>query len=182
MLHQRVFVDLLFALEIWTRAAPGRGLAMAPLDVRLNERNVYNPDILWHAEDRAPRRWDNPPYPMPSLAIEVRSESTWRYDIGVKKPIYEQQGLRALWLVELFRTEPVRLGVAAPAAGRRRASASRAEPPIVVCWGRDNSRAESNGQYLSPLRATLGAAPAGAITGRGGHARARARRLLWIAR
>jgi Uma2 family endonuclease len=45
---------------------------------------------------------------MPNLAIEVRSESTWRYDVGVKKTRYEQQGLPELWLVDT-RAEVVRV-------------------------------------------------------------------------
>jgi hypothetical protein len=27
----------------------------------------------------------------------VRSPSTWRYDVGVKLPVYEQRGLRELF-------------------------------------------------------------------------------------
>jgi Uma2 family endonuclease len=98
--HQIVFGDLHFALQLWARADRGRGLVIAPLDVRLDDRNVYNPDILWYAEDRAPRRDDAPPYPMPDIAVEIRSPSTWRYDVGVKKTIYERQGLAELWLVD----------------------------------------------------------------------------------
>ena len=37
---------------------------------------------------------------MPDLAIEVRSPSTWRYDIGAKKGGYEAYGLPELWLVD----------------------------------------------------------------------------------
>jgi Uma2 family endonuclease len=37
---------------------------------------------------------------MPDLAIEVRSPSTWRYDIGAKKAGYERHGLRELWLAD----------------------------------------------------------------------------------
>ena len=40
------------------------------------------------------------PYPMPDLAVEVRSPSTWRYDIGAKRTGYERRGLRELWLVD----------------------------------------------------------------------------------
>ena len=90
----------MFALKAWTRAEPGRGLAIRPLDVRLDDRNVYNPDIMWYAEERAPGGSDRPPYPMPDVAVEVRSPSTWRYDVGVKKSVYEQQGLPELWLVD----------------------------------------------------------------------------------
>jgi Uma2 family endonuclease len=37
---------------------------------------------------------------VPDLAVEVRSESTWRYDIGVKKARYESAGVAELWLVD----------------------------------------------------------------------------------
>jgi Uma2 family endonuclease len=37
---------------------------------------------------------------MPALAVEVRSPSTWRYDIGAMKAAYERHGLPELWLVD----------------------------------------------------------------------------------
>ncbi|MGI8750209.1 MAG: Uma2 family endonuclease [Thermoleophilaceae bacterium] len=37
---------------------------------------------------------------MPDLAVEVRSPSTWRFDVGVKRTAYEQHGLPELWLVD----------------------------------------------------------------------------------
>ncbi|MCA1846431.1 MAG: Uma2 family endonuclease [Actinobacteria bacterium] len=33
-------------------------------------------------------------------AVEVRSPSTWRYDVGTKKRVYEATGLPELWLVD----------------------------------------------------------------------------------
>ena len=32
--------------------------------------------------------------------MEVRSPSTWRYDIDAKKATYERRGLQELWLVD----------------------------------------------------------------------------------
>ena len=32
--------------------------------------------------------------------MEARSPSTWRYDIGAKKAVYEGHGLHELWLVD----------------------------------------------------------------------------------
>ena len=46
---------------------------------------------------RAPDTW---PQPLPDIAVEIRSPSTWRYDIGPKKRRYEQHGLPELWLVD----------------------------------------------------------------------------------
>ncbi len=99
-LHQYVVQDLLFALVTWTRDAAGRGRITIPLDVRLDEHNVFGPDLMWYAEGRAPRRDGGRPSPIPNIAVEVRSPSTWRRDRTIKKPVYEQQGLPELWLVD----------------------------------------------------------------------------------
>ncbi len=104
-LHGEVVGNLLFALESWARAEPGRGRAAVPRDVRLDDLNVFAPDILWYAEGRVPPRDAPPPYPMPDLTVEVRSPTTWRYDIGPKKAGYERHGLPELWLVDTAAEE-----------------------------------------------------------------------------
>jgi Uma2 family endonuclease len=103
--HQRVLRDIWRLLDVWTLAAPRRGEVTFPIDVLIDEHNVFGPDLLWYAEGRSPARPDEPPYPMPDLAIEVRSPSTWRYDIGAKKSGYERRGLPELWLVDTSADE-----------------------------------------------------------------------------
>ena len=99
--HQIVCTRLLSELVAWTKAAaPDRGMAVLPLDIRLDDANVYNPDVLWYRADRVPARDSQPPSPLPDIAIEVRSPATWRYDVGVKKRVYEEVGLPELWLVD----------------------------------------------------------------------------------
>ena len=49
-LHQRIMVDLLVALTLWTRAGVGRGEVTAPIDVQLDEHNCFGPDVLWYRE------------------------------------------------------------------------------------------------------------------------------------
>lgn len=99
-LHQIVLMDLLTALNDWVRAEPGRGRLSLPLDVKIDDHNVYGPDLMWYRGDRAPARHDPRPYPVPGIAVEARSPSTWRYDIGAKKAGYERAGLPELWLVD----------------------------------------------------------------------------------
>jgi Uma2 family endonuclease len=103
--HQLVLADLFRALDAWARAAPGRGDVMWPLDALIDDRNVFAPDLMWYPEGRTPVRGDERPYPIPGLAVEVRSPSTWRYDIGAKKAAYERNGLAELWLVDTRASE-----------------------------------------------------------------------------
>ncbi len=105
ILHQGVVQEIDFALQTWTRAEAGRGRLRLPVDVRLEKYNVYAPDLLWYRDGRVPDRHDPPPYPLPDLAVEVRSPSTWRFDIGAKKSTYERHGLPELWLVDTAADE-----------------------------------------------------------------------------
>lgn len=100
LLHQMVLRAVFLAISDWCRAAPGRGREWLPLDVRIDDRNVFGPDMLWYAEGRGPRRDGGRPSPTPDLAVEVRSPSTWRYDIGAKLRLYEDHGLPELWLLD----------------------------------------------------------------------------------
>jgi Uma2 family endonuclease len=99
-LHQWVAGELIYVLMHWCRSGAGRGTVWHALGVQLDERNVFQPDVLWYSENAGPDVHSAPPAPVPQLAIEVRSPSTWRYDIGAKKAAYERQGLRELWLVD----------------------------------------------------------------------------------
>lgn len=98
--HQRAADTILVALTNWSRAAAGRGSAGSAIDVQVDERNVYAPDVWWYSAERLPAADAIAPYPMPDLAVEVRSPSTWRHDIGAKRAGYERHGLRELWLVD----------------------------------------------------------------------------------
>jgi Uma2 family endonuclease len=106
-LHQHAAHRLSFALTLWCTTAPGRGESTWPLGVVLDEHNYYEPDILWYREGRGPGRSDTTLQPLPDIAVEVRSPSTWRYDIGVKKARYEQHGLPELWLVDTAADEVI---------------------------------------------------------------------------
>jgi Uma2 family endonuclease len=99
-IHAVLQVRLGFALEGWVRTGEGRGLAMMPTDVRMDEYNVYGPDLLWFRQERIPADLRGYPEHVPDLCVEIRSPGTWRYDIGAKKRVYEAGGLPELWLVD----------------------------------------------------------------------------------
>jgi Uma2 family endonuclease len=97
--HQRAVGIIHAALFTWVRSADGGGLVSLPVDVVVDRYNVYAPDVLWIRDtDRVDL--DQYFHGVPDLAVEVRSPSSWHYDIGVKKRRYEQHGLPELWLVD----------------------------------------------------------------------------------
>jgi Uma2 family endonuclease len=97
--HQLVAGEIIYTLMSWARSGDARGTVSHNLGVQLDERNVYQPDVLWYPAGAEPDL-DASLSPLPHLAVEVRSPSTWRYDIGAKKAAYEREGLRELWLVD----------------------------------------------------------------------------------
>lgn len=98
--HQHVAGELYLQLRLWIAAAPGRGYCGIPQDVRINDRNVFAPDLWWCCEDRIPDIDESRMPWLPDLAIEVLSPSTRRYDLGVKRERYEETGLPELWVVD----------------------------------------------------------------------------------
>ena len=92
------------ALDTWIQAGEGRGMGGMPTDVRMDEHNVYGPDLLWFSQHNLPAAFpdglDAYPERVPDICVEIRSVSTWRYDVGAKKRVYESGGLPELWLVD----------------------------------------------------------------------------------
>ena len=99
-IHALLQMRLATALHSWVSAGAGRGLALLPTDVRVDDHNVYGPDLLWFSAERVPADLDAYPQWLPDICVEIRSASTWRYDIGAKKRVYEAAGLQELWLVD----------------------------------------------------------------------------------
>ena len=100
LIHAFLQMRLVFALQVWIEGGAGRGFVSLPTDVRMDEHNVYGPDVLWFSEAHIPADLDGYPERVPDLCVEIRSQGTWRYDVGAKKRVYEAGGLPELWLVD----------------------------------------------------------------------------------
>jgi Uma2 family endonuclease len=100
-LHHQLVLGKLFArLLAWAEAEPGRGLPGLSVDLRMGPADVYAPDLWWVREERRPAPEAKALDGLPDLVVEVRSPSTWRYDVGVKRFMYEAGGVAELWLVD----------------------------------------------------------------------------------
>lgn len=103
--HERVVLNLAFALKLWMRDGPGRGTVSLPIDTAAGPTSILGPDLQWWADGRDLPDPFTRPYPLGDLVVEVRSPSTWAYDVGRKRRLYEREGVRELWLVDpLSRT------------------------------------------------------------------------------
>ncbi len=100
LIHSVLQTRLAGELYAWTEAGERRGLASMPTNVRLDHYNVYGPDLLWFREERIPADLNAYPEHVPDLCVEIRSPSTWRYDVGAKRRGYEEGGVAELWLVD----------------------------------------------------------------------------------
>ncbi len=98
-LHSLVVQNLIVGFRRWIEAAPGRGFVNIEQGLRLTDRDVLIPDLLWWA-DASRVDLSKGIQPVPDLAVEVRSPATWLFDIGVKRRLYEEHDVGELWLVD----------------------------------------------------------------------------------
>lgn len=76
----------------------------APLDVRLSERTVVQPDVLVvRADDARGTRVTG----IPLLCVEVLSDSTRGHDLLLKRERYESAGVTSYWVVDPVTLEIV---------------------------------------------------------------------------
>jgi Uma2 family endonuclease len=98
--HQETAKRIIVALDLWTRAGSDRGRVGFGGNWTVAPGHVYKPDAWWVPHDRSldldAAREDVPP----ALVVEVRSPGTWRFDVGRKRAVYQQVGVRELWLVD----------------------------------------------------------------------------------
>jgi len=78
----------------------GLGIVLfAPLDVYLEEKETYQPDIIYIAKERLfiiEERVNG----APDLVMEILSPSTAYYDLRKKARVYARQGVKEYWIVD----------------------------------------------------------------------------------
>jgi Uma2 family endonuclease len=73
---------------------------IAPIDVRLNERNIFQPDILFISKEKASLIGERMIEGPPDLVAEVLSPSSAYHDLRTKFRAYEQAGVQEYWIVD----------------------------------------------------------------------------------
>ncbi len=98
--HQRLLLHLGRAFLNFVEEHETGEVLIAPMDVYLAEDTTVQPDLLYIAKDRADIIGEQKIEGAPDLIVEIFSPSTTHRDVGVKKRLYEDYGVRGYWTVD----------------------------------------------------------------------------------
>ncbi len=73
---------------------------VAPYDVFLSAKNVFQPDICFIANENLQKIQADGLHGAPDLVIELLSPSTSKYDLDEKKDVYERYGVKEYFIIE----------------------------------------------------------------------------------
>jgi Uma2 family endonuclease len=98
--HQSVSSELEHALKVYLKINPLGALFSAPLDVYLDETNVFQPDIGVIMNAHRHLITERGVRGAPDFIVEILSPSNHRLDRGPKRRKYAEAGVREMWLVD----------------------------------------------------------------------------------
>lgn len=98
--HQSIQGELFFALRSYLEQHPIGRVFPAPLDVYLDELNVFQPDLLLVLNERRSMIAEKGIVGAPDLVVEILSPSNRMTDLGSKRIIYGRSGVTRLWIVD----------------------------------------------------------------------------------
>ena len=97
--HQAIVGEILFLLMTIARKLGGKAFT-SPIEVYLDEYNVYEPDVLYLSPESNCIIEEKRLRGAPELVVEVLSPSTAKYDRQEKYLGYEKHGVQEYWIVD----------------------------------------------------------------------------------
>ena len=76
------------------------------LDVHFPDGNLFQPDFIFIGAAKAELFLDKRNmtlHGVPDMVVEIFSRSTMKRDIGIKKDIYERNGVKEYWIIDPWR-------------------------------------------------------------------------------
>lgn len=97
--HQAIVGEILFLLMTIAKNKGGKAYT-SPIEVYLDEENIFEPDVLLIKQDSACKVEEKRLRGAPNLVVEVLSPSTARYDRQQKYTAYEKHGVEEYWIID----------------------------------------------------------------------------------
>jgi Uma2 family endonuclease len=98
--HQDIVRNLLVVLHLFVRGREQGKVYHSPVDVRLSEQTVVEPDIVFITRERLNIIKKSSFEGVPDLIVEVLSPSNWVVDRRDKFAVYEAAGVREYWIID----------------------------------------------------------------------------------
>lgn len=98
--HQRIVTDLTTALNLHVKAKGLGEVYGAPIDVKLSDEDVAQPDVVFVSKARASILVDEGIGGGPDLCVEVLSPGSEKLDRGAKRGLYARHGVEEYWIVD----------------------------------------------------------------------------------
>jgi len=99
--HQDALADVFEFLRAAQKAGHGRAY-QGPVDVVLDEHNVFVPDAIFIAKGRLSIAQDTHVRGAPDLVVEVLSPGTKHRDLGVKLQAYARARVKYYWVFDPY--------------------------------------------------------------------------------
>lgn len=97
--HQAIVGEIFFLLMTFAKKHGGRAFT-SPIEVYLDEHNIFEPDVLYLSPNTACQVEEKRLSGAPDLVVEVLSPSTAKIDRHEKYQAYEHHGVREYWIVD----------------------------------------------------------------------------------
>ena len=101
--HVNVTANLIATIGVYARINK-LGVAVADnFDVYFPDGSLFKPDFIFVSAQKAKSLFENPNATLqgvPDMVAEIFSKSTMKRDIGIKKDIYERNGVREYWIID----------------------------------------------------------------------------------
>ena len=99
--HKDIVREILIILALIARKLGGKAYD-SPIEVRLDDNNVFEPDVLYIQPDNLAitQQDEKRIVGAPNLVVEVLSPSTAKFDRQEKYQAYEQHGVNEYWIVD----------------------------------------------------------------------------------
>ena len=101
--HVNVTVNLVTIINGYARINK-LGVASADnFDVHFPDGNLFKPDFIFVSAEKAKSLFENKNmtlHGVPDMVAEIFSKSTMKRDVGIKKDIYERNGVKEYWMID----------------------------------------------------------------------------------
>ena len=98
--HQVVLNEINFEIQILLKKNKIGEVRIAPYDVHFSKRNIFQPDIIFIANENLHKVESKGLVGVPDLVVEILSPGTAHVDMGEKRDVYEQYGVKEYFIVD----------------------------------------------------------------------------------